>query len=331
MTETEGNTDRGRRNHAGILSFAYSRRFFLLFVLVVLLGLGVRAALKPAGFGELGHFRTAAPEEEAQRTPKLQGKMACAECHDREFEAHEKDIHYSVECEVCHGPGDEHVKARTEGLPQDQGRMFRELAQANCLACHRRLQARPKLFPTIDVTEHFALVGVADHATRCQDCHSPHEPLFLESKVSTARLHPLIHQCADCHVEPAVRTKPLPENHVVVFQCKDCHADVVRDFQAKAHSDLDCGTCHLFHQDSEFSGRIFKNGNPRFCLMCHQEKPFRAEGRFPLVASLEAHLDDVAMDDADRRKRCVDCHGEEKIHFMGRHVDSGAAPEGEMP
>ncbi len=312
----------------GILSFPYSRRFFALFLVAILGGLAVRAALRPEGFGEIGFFRTGALAEEAAREPTLQGKGVCSECHAVEFAAHEKDVHVTVQCEDCHGSGDQHVKARKEGLPPEQGKMFRELAQANCLACHRRLQARPKLFPTIDIGEHFATVGVTDPATKCQSCHNPHEPLFLDRKVEQARLHPLIHACTDCHADSAIRTKPLPEGHVVTFQCKDCHAGVLADFKTKPHKDLDCQMCHVFRQDSEFSGRILKNGNPKFCLMCHQKQPFRGKGRIPQLESFEAHRNEMAADESEKQNRCVDCHGEEKIHTMHGPVVSSQAAEG---
>jgi len=313
----ENNSDvggKGPRN--GIFSQAYSRRLFFILAVLVVAGLSVRWALVPKSFGEKGHYRALAPLEEMARKPLLQGKKVCAKCHADEFTRHEKDIHVHVQCEDCHGDGSAHVKAREAGLDPEQAPMFRELQQANCLACHRRLAARPKLFPTIDVKEHFRKVRVKDPATRCQECHNPHEPLALDQRVSKARIHPLIHPCKDCHHEKDIAKKPLPEGHVVTFTCKDCHADIVADFSKKPHAQFDCRTCHLFHKDSEFSGRIFKNGNPKFCLMCHLDRPFKDGDRIPLLESFDAHLDDVAEDDGDRAKRCVDCHLDEMIHSV---------------
>jgi hypothetical protein len=258
----------------------------------------------------------------------FQGKQVCGECHDDEFGRHEKDVHVSVQCEDCHGAGADHVKARRADAPVSEGQIFRALEQANCLACHRRLMARPKLFPTVDPVEHLAFVGVSDPSIPCQSCHNPHEPLFLERRVSESRIHPLIHPCSDCHAGEAVEERPLPEGHVVTFQCKDCHSDVVADARQKAHGALDCRTCHLFRKDSEFSGRIFKNGNPRFCLMCHGKQPFKDGKRIPLLASFEAHLADVATDEADRAKRCADCHVEDWIHAV---KDRGANRNNVVP
>ncbi len=305
----------GQEQAAGLLSFKYSRRLLLLLLAAVSAAAVVRGLLVPEGFGEQGHFRAAAPAEAAAREPVLQGKQVCATCHAEQLQKHERDAHVGVQCESCHGRGDAHVAARRSGAPPAQGHIFRELEQSNCLACHRRLAARPKLFPTIEVAAHFALVGVKDPKTPCQSCHDPHAPLFLERPVAQARKHPLIHPCSDCHAEPAVAAKALPAGHLVTFQCADCHAAIAADFAGKAHRDLDCRTCHSFHKDSEFSGAIVKNGNPGLCLMCHQDKPFK-DDRIPKVASLEAHRSEMAMDEQDEQKRCVDCHLKKRIHAL---------------
>lgn len=310
-----GETEKAERE-VRVLSARYARRLFGIVLVVGAAALVVRALLVPATFGEQGHYRSVAPEIEAARTPVHQGKAVCAPCHESEFERHERDVHVTVNCEDCHGAAADHVKARTANAPAKEGELFRELEQANCLACHRPLLARPNLFPTVSVEEHFALVGVSEPGTVCQECHDPHAPLQLERPVAEARIHPLIHPCGDCHTESDIASRTLPEGHVVTFRCADCHATLVTDAESKAHGDFDCRICHVFRKDSEFSGRIFKNGNPKFCLMCHEEKPFKSGETVPLIASFESHLDDVADEDEDRQKRCVDCHMEDAIHVV---------------
>ncbi len=299
---------------AGIFSFAYSRRVFGLLVVALAVGAAVRAAAKPAGFGVRGHWRDAAPAEEAARTPLLQGKLTCADCHKPEFTGHEKDVHRSIQCEVCHGPGREHVKARKSDAPVDQERMFRELEPSNCLTCHSRLSARPSSHPTIDPVAHYEFRGVTDPKTPCQSCHSPHEPLYLETEVGKARPHPLVQQCRDCHRDPATQAKPVPEGHVAIFDCKDCHDDIAASFAQRPHAkELQCRTCHKLHKETESSARMFKNGNPRFCLMCHEQKPFKGKGKIPLIAGFAQHVADMGGPE-DKDKRCVDCHFTEYIH-----------------
>jgi len=298
----------------GFLSTAYSRRLFGLLFVALAVAFGVRAALKPATYGQYGSYRGAAIEDERSRTPALQGKATCAKCHASEFDKHDKDVHLNVECESCHGPGKAHVQAREAKAPATQGKLFTELGPDQCLRCHRKTAARPALHPTIDRTEHYAFRGVNDPATPCQSCHSPHEPLFLERKVTDARMHPLIHPCADCHLDRETLKKPLPAGHVVTFQCQDCHKEIAKDAATKKHTGVDCSTCHIFRKDSDFSGRIFKNGNPRFCLMCHEKKPFKTQGKIPLIEGFKQHVEEMAADESEKTKRCADCHLEEKIH-----------------
>ncbi len=307
---------------------AYARRAFWILAVLAVVGLAVRHFLVPDDFGRDGYFRASAPEEEAAREPVHQGVEVCGRCHADERARHDKDVHVGVPCEDCHGAGAEHVKAREAGESADRGYIFRELAPANCLACHRRLMARPALFPTIRVKDHYAGVGVRDMGTPCQACHDPHQPLYLERPAHEARIHPLIHPCSDCHQDADVSGRPRPAGHVATFECRDCHADVVADASGRAHGALDCRTCHQFHRDSDFSGRIYKNGSPRFCLMCHQDRPFKARDRMPLIASLEAHLEDVAASDEDRGKRCVDCHLDEAIHSVAGRARGVVVPEG---
>lgn len=295
---------------------SYVKRILGLGGGVCVLAVVVRFLLIPEGFGSFGFYRDNAPKEEAEREPVYQGKKVCGKCHNTQLLQHDKDVHFRVECEDCHGAGLEHSKAREGGEQPNVGYIFRELIQANCLACHRPLIARPKLFPTVSVKDHYEMVGVADMGIPCQGCHDPHQPLFLQQPSYEARIHPLIHPCTDCHDDTYNETQPLPPGHIVTFKCADCHADLAKDAKTKSHKSFDCRICHQFHRDSEFSGRIYKNGDPRFCLMCHQNRPFKMRDKIPLINSLAEHLEEVASDETDKQKRCADCHLEGAIHKL---------------
>jgi hypothetical protein len=91
---------------------------------------------------------------------------------------------------------------------------------------------------------------------------------------------------------------------------------VTRDFSAREHASLRCTACHLFHRENESSGRIFKNGNRRFCLLCHEALPFRDGDALPLVVSRE-HLPEMAEafgknagDLESDPRACLSCHYE---------------------
>jgi hypothetical protein len=302
----------------GLLSQRYGRRVLALLAVGLVAGLAVKKALVPRGFGELGHFRVAAIQEERDREPVLVGKQACASCHPEQFRKHEKDVHVSVQCEVCHGAARDHVSA-LKGGERVPSKIERQLDAASCLVCHAELRARPVMFPSVDARQHYSFLSVRDPKTRCTACHDPHEPIFLDRRVSEARIHPLIHPCTDCHKDGDVAQKPLPAGHVVTFQCQDCHAEIMADFKSKSHRFFDCTVCHLFHKESEFSGRIFKNGSARFCLLCHLSRPFQDAREMPQIQSVAGHLDQHARSPEDRGKRCTDCHQERRVHaLLGR-------------
>ncbi len=291
-----------------------------------------RSLMVPATFGEFGRWRGDAWRDAmTAREPAHQGKKLCATCHAREFALHEKDMHFKVECESCHGEGKEHVKyyraakaspGTTHG-PKPE--LFVPHTKEPCLWCHRRLDARPQWFPQIDAAEHFAFLGVKDPATRCTQCHNPHEPLFLDRELAKARLHPFIQQCRDCHSQPVSSGTTRPANHPAVFECSYCHAEVAKDFATKPHAKIGCGRCHIFHKESDSAGRIIKNRNPQFCLLCHKANGFRGPGAPPLI-EWPQHKADMGGDAKDETT-CIDCHFPDKIHGTIEELRKAAAKE----
>lgn len=292
-------------------------RMFALLALAVAAAFFAQRLLRPEGFGEVGHYRAQSLFEIMEQEPVHQGKDACAECHPDIHGVHEKDIHYDVKCEDCHGPGALHVRRHLEedlSISDEAAAMPREYTLEGCLFCHRKLAARPRTFPQVDPEEHYAFLNVTDPATRCIECHNPHEPLFLLRKVSDARIHPVIFECAGCHDTPPAKSHLLCADHPVIFVCGDCHAPVVDDFETHAHGALDCTICHLFHRENEAAGRIFKNGNRRFCLLCHEKRDFRKAEGIPQIVS-DDHLREMAETNemsfrkiAAEPKACLLCH-----------------------
>ncbi|MHC4946216.1 MAG: hypothetical protein ACYTG7_24655, partial [Planctomycetota bacterium] len=103
-----------------------------------------------------------------------------------------------------------------------------------------------------------------------------------------------------------------------VFFCNDCHQELSADFEVRPHSFVRCGTCHQFTKVSDTAGRIFKNGNVKFCLLCHEEKPFKDKEAVPLIPWPD-HLNDERIAEADRDKSCIECHWD-RIHTMSWSV-----------
>jgi hypothetical protein len=172
--------------------------------------------------------------------------------------------------------------------------------------------ARPGDFPQIVPEDHYRFVGVRDVATPCTACHNPHEPLFMDRDLRTARLHPLIHRCRDCHAGRYDETLPRPQNHPPIFQCDYCHGQIAAEFAQRPHHRVRCTTCHLFFRESDSAGRILRDADPRFCLLCHRDADFRSSEAPPGIEWPE-HREVMAEDEGDLQKRCIDCH-QDRIH-----------------
>jgi len=292
-------------------------RVFSILILAIVVGFILQRLLRPASFGELGHFRASSLNEIIQLEQIHQGRESCRECHQDIIQVHEKDIHFAVQCEDCHGPGNLHVKyhrGENKAISQQLAAMPKEYTLEGCLFCHRKLSARPRTFAQIDPIEHYAFLKVTDRNIKCIECHSPHEPLFLLGKVKDARIHPMIYECVDCHDTEPEKDLSQVEDHPVVFVCRDCHPAIVKDFLQHEHSFLRCTACHLFHRENETSGRIFKNGNRRFCLLCHEAKPFKDKSKLPQIVYSDhiAEMSEVMRrtpeELAENPTACLTCH-----------------------
>lgn len=142
---------------------AHLLRLAALFAVGILAFLVLRAIFVPAGFGELGHFRSGAMGDNAARPLSYAGRTTCADCHDQEAATLAGSAHARIGCESCHGPLATHAAdpdAVTPTLP---------VATPLCERCHAELQARPARQPQVDPGPH------ADGAD-CTDCHQPHDP-----------------------------------------------------------------------------------------------------------------------------------------------------------
>jgi len=284
------------------ISYRHTVRLFAVLGGGLLAALAARSLAVPDSFGERGFFRGDARREAmVARAPRLQGSASCLECHKFQSQINAKDVHRTVQCEDCHGPGDAHAKeAKSDNIVIDRSRDA-------CLVCHRLLSARPGAFAQVSWRDHFKQMGVTDDKTACVACHDAHEPLFLEKPLAQARLHPLIHRCRDCHTGKMAEAAERPADHPQIFECAYCHAAVAKDFDRRPHGDIKCTTCHLFIKESDFSGRIVLNADPRFCLLCHARTAFRND---QAVATIEwpKHLEDVKAESTDDDTPCTTCH-----------------------
>ncbi len=278
---------------------------FLIVAAGLAAALLARAALVPKTFGQEGFYRASARDDAKLPPPQYAGHAACAECHADIDGICAKDAHGTVECETCHGPGAKHIADNDVPLAIPD-------AKDDCLTCHRRLDARPGSFPQIDWQQHFQFVGVTNPATACVRCHSGHEPLFMDRDLRTARLHPLVHACGDCHTGRTDEAMKQPPTHPQIFSCAYCHPAVAKSFAAASHNSIRCTTCHVFIKENAFSGRIVRDADPRFCLLCHRKTDFRSASGPPSI-EWPAHIRDAAGEAPDPKRSCVSCH-QDQIH-----------------
>jgi len=302
------------------------KHIIILFSIVLgllIIGFAVRLFLQPSSYGKFGNYRWDANKEIQMKPVLNQNSHTCAECHNDIYQLHEKDAHYNVPCVDCHGAGNVHVAYykgdSLKGITKEQAFLEKEYKLEGCLYCHRKLKARPSDFPQINQEEHYKFLRVTDSKTKCIECHSPHEPVFLLTDVKKSRIHPVVYRCTECHDKKPEKGPKEVENHPTIFECKDCHSKVVEDFNSKPHSKyMDCRTCHLYHKENETTGRIYKNGNAKFCLLCHEKKSFKDE-KYPPKIEWPSHIGNSKIIAKSDEKICLNCHMD-KVHQMDLKV-----------
>jgi len=293
---------------------------FSIIILVIIIGLIIGKIYQPETFGKYGNYRWNANIEIQSQKIVNQNINTCSECHNDIYQLHQKDAHYNVPCVDCHGAGNLHVKYykrldSSQYITKEQALMEKEYKLEGCLYCHRKLKARPSDFPQINQIEHYEFLHVNDLNTKCIECHSPHEPIFLLTEVRKSRVHPIVYKCIECHnKQPEKSFKDVP-NHPMIFECKDCHSDIVSDFSKRPHYNyVECRTCHLYHKENETTGRIYKNGNAKFCLICHEKKPFKDE-QYPPKIEWPSHIGNSDIIAKSDEKICLSCHMNQ-VHKM---------------
>ena len=134
-----------------------------LLAVFICLFLVARHFLIPESFGKYGHYRANSMDEIAALQTHYVGKEVCADCHDEEAVKLASDLHKSLTCEVCHGPGSLHVE------DQDKGILVKPGSREFCGTCHSLNPARrTEVIHQIDIKTHNI------ERVNCIDCHNPH-------------------------------------------------------------------------------------------------------------------------------------------------------------
>lgn len=140
------------------------KRLSLVFAVIFGAFLILRVILTPVSFGEKGHYRALALQENTEHEFRYMGNESCTECHTLETEMLASDLHADLSCEACHGPAYLH-NSNPDSFPllKPEGKLF-------CGKCHEKNAARP--------TDYINQKIIAEHNPeyQCTECHNPHKP-----------------------------------------------------------------------------------------------------------------------------------------------------------
>jgi len=147
-----------------------------LFRMAGLFGVGLlvfvvlRGVLIPADFGDLGHYRASALDDNSSVELRFAGRAACEVCHDDVAAERAQSAHRSIACEACHGALAVHADNPEAMVP--------ELPEATplCVSCHEANVTKPMWFPAVIPDEH-------SEGEACDECHLPHAPGFEEVEI----------------------------------------------------------------------------------------------------------------------------------------------------
>jgi predicted CXXCH cytochrome family protein len=166
----------------------------VLLAVALLVALIARTVLIDPSFYRFGTFRADAVPELAAGEPLFQGSAYCGTCHVEGHDAWLKGRHVRVQCEVCHGPDNQH--------PDNGKSLVRSDSIRFCTLCHLAMPSRPSDQPQIVLADHPS----ADEAMQqCHDCHDPHSPGDPEPEQSLVGVGSVdsgidvVPKCAKCH------------------------------------------------------------------------------------------------------------------------------------
>ncbi len=237
-------------------------------IIFAVVGVGVvmlRQEFIPETFGDLGHYRAAAVDANAELKPRYAGWETCAKCHPDKIETKNKSFHRTVSCEACHGPAVDHTRRAMRIRPEVP------TGREPCLACHEYLESKPTGFPQIIAERHNPMRS-------CTSCHDAHDPTPPD----------VIQQCSACH-NTIARSKSVSPH--APLDCEVCHeAPAEHKVQPRAHLPKKpferefCGTCHAVDAEAPDEIRgvdltvfdipridLVTHGGTLDCWQCHYQ------------------------------------------------------------
>jgi len=228
--------------------------------------------------------------------------------------------HGQLQCEACHGPGDEHAGRVRRGQERPPVVRFgpdseTPVAEQNalCVNCHQS-----------DTGFAWHGSGHDDNSVACANCHVSHtenDPVLSattqpevcfdchqQQRTETLKpyAHPIQHgsmACGDCHNTHGDAAELLLVRQSVNQTCHDCHAEV-RGPYLWEHAPVteDCTTCHNPH-GSNHPGMLSMRA-PMLCQSCH------SQSGHPSLPQDERGLPSGTPSQYLLGQNCMNCHNQ---------------------
>ena len=297
--------------------------YFCAFCLLVLTGYS--AALAEQEFSSLG-ADSCIPCHSAGAP-----KPATAIFHTKHGSRVDPDAPFaSLQCETCHGPGEQHASAQSRGenvrppvtfgrsaqtpageqntvclqCHESHGRLgwfgsAHEAEDVSCAACHRIHTERDRVFDSLAQQQ------------ACFDCHPRRRSDTLKASNHPLRFGNMT--CSDCHDPHNGENDFLLRESTINETCYTCHAEKRGPFLWEhAPSSEECTLCHQPHGSNHPA--LLTRRPPLLCQQCHSPIGH------PSFAYTSEQFDDPFFNRFMLGRACLNCHSQ--VH--GSNHPSGA-------
>jgi DmsE family decaheme c-type cytochrome len=226
----------------------------------------------------------------------------------------------NLQCETCHGPGQDHVFAQQRGLNvlpvitfghqsetpvekqnqvclnchETRGRLAwfgsrHQVENISCASCHQVHRQRDRVFDSLEQQQ------------ACFSCHPKRRSDTLKASSHPLRLGNM--SCSDCHDPHNGDNDFLLKELTVNETCYTCHAEKLGPYLWEhAPAAENCSLCHRPHGSNHPA--LLKKRPPLLCQQCH------APQEHPSTAYTSALTDDNFSNRFMLGRGCLNCHSQ---------------------